>query len=69
MPKLLIHAGYPKAASTTLQNKLFMVSEDATHQTKASSRRAEFYTSKLYNLVYDLYRKDFEAFGYERIRA
>jgi hypothetical protein len=24
MPKLLIHAGYPKAASTTLQNKLFM---------------------------------------------
>jgi hypothetical protein len=46
-----------------------MVSEDATHQTKASSRRAEFYTSKLYDLVYDLYRNDFEAFGYERIRA
>jgi hypothetical protein len=43
-----------------------MVAEDPRHSTNASARRKEFYTGPLYDLVFDLYRADFEAFGYDR---
>ncbi len=43
-----------------------MVAEDPKHRTNASARRKEFYSDALYDVVYDLYRADFEAFGYDR---
>jgi hypothetical protein len=43
-----------------------MVAEDPSHRTNASARRQEFYSETLYDLVYDMYRTDFEAFGYSR---
>lgn len=46
---------------------LSMVAEDPRHSTGAAARHREFYTPALYELVYEAYRRDFEAFGYDRI--
>lgn len=43
-----------------------MVAEDPKHKTDASARRQEFYTDALYEIVYNLYRADFDAFGYDK---
>jgi len=42
-----------------------MVPEDPIHRTGASSRRKEFYTERLYDLISDVYRRDFELLGYD----
>lgn len=41
-----------------------MLKEDLTHATTASARRKQFYDGDLYRLVADLYRRDFDTFGY-----
>jgi hypothetical protein len=43
-----------------------MVEEDPLHATGASSKRSRYYTPALYALVYDIYRQDFDSFGYQR---
>lgn len=47
------------------QNALGMLDEDPVHRTSATSRRSQFYDEDLYRLVGELYRKDFDAFGYD----
>jgi hypothetical protein len=44
-----------------------MVSEDPRHRTGAAGRRQEFYTPELYDLIFEVYRRDFEAFAYDKV--
>ena len=37
------------------------------HQTGADALVAQFYTQEVADMVYEMYRPDFEAFGYERL--
>ena len=43
-----------------------IIGEDDNHATGAKSRLDEYYTDELYDLVYELYAADFEAFQYEK---
>jgi hypothetical protein len=46
--------------------ELDVIEEDATHRTRATDLLSKYYTSDLYDLIYRLYRPDFEAFGYRK---
>ena len=37
------------------------------HNTAAADKMREFYTQQTADLVYQLYRRDFDAFGYKRM--
>ena len=64
-----------RAAADTKRGKLQPVYIDSNvtqdrpwgHQTGAEALVARFYTQEVADMVYEMYRPDFEAFGYERL--
>jgi len=42
-----------------------LVREDAPHRTSAASKRSQFYSEKTYEIIGELFAKDFETFGYD----
>jgi len=42
-----------------------LVREDAPHRTSAASKRSQFYSEQTYEIVGELFAKDFETFGYD----
>ncbi len=48
------------------ETALRMLPEDPKHRTGATQRVSETYTPELYEMVYEMYKRDFEAFGYAK---
>ena len=51
------------------ETSLEMLPEDPAHRTGSTEAMNRYYTPELYDLVYDIYKADFETFGYSRIRG
>jgi hypothetical protein len=62
-----IDADFNRLAKRILANPGYeMLEEDPAHRTGATELMAQYYTPELYDLIYDVYKSDFEAFGYPR---
>jgi Sulfotransferase family len=62
-----IDADFKRLAKHVLGNATFdMLEEDPAHRTGATELTSQYYTPELYDLIHDVYKSDFEAFGYPR---
>lgn len=58
------HVAKQVSGSSTTFN---MLDEDPAHRTGATELMGQYYTPNLYDVIYDVYKSDFEAFGYPKV--